>query len=57
MNKKQIEKKKKELEERFNKLTKAMSQKQKEFNEMNTERVKIQGQYELLEEETKEIDK
>jgi len=49
MKKEEIEKMRKELEANFNEITKQMTAKQEELQELANERVKITGEYRMLE--------
>ncbi len=49
-----IKKEKKEIEERFNQLTKVAEQLQKQLKENELERIELQGQFKLIEKLQKE---
>ena len=59
MKKEEIEKMRKELEANFNEITKQMTAKQEELQELAKERVKITGEYRMLEklEKVKKVEK
>jgi len=59
MKKEEIEKMRKELEANFNEITKQMTAKQEELQELANERVKITGEYRMLEklEKVKKVEK
>jgi prefoldin subunit 5 len=58
MKKEEIEKMRKELEANFNEITKQMTAKQEELQELANERAKISGEYRMLEKlEAKKVEK